>query len=76
MVGSVIRYIGLPKGELYRNFVGHVGYISHFTPVAQSDGKPRLTVQWFEPLPYHERPVRTSHFALERFEVLSEGAAK
>ena len=72
MLGSVIKYVGLPEGELYQNFVGHVGYITHFTPVARSDGKARLTVKWFEPMPIHGgTPTSMSHFALERFEVLS-----
>lgn len=75
MIGSVIKYVGLPKGELYHNFVGHVGYITSFTPVARSDGKPRLAVKWFEPLPIHGgSPTSASHFALERFEILSEAA--
>jgi hypothetical protein len=75
MIGSVIRYIGMPEViDNYPNFKGHVGYITQFTPVAESDGKPRLSVRWFEPLPVHgARNVRASHFALERFEVLSDG---
>ena len=73
MLGSVIKYIGLSEDESYQNFIGHVGYITHFTPVAPSDGKARLTVKWFEPLPIHGNvPTSMSHFALERFEVLSE----
>ena len=72
MLGSVIKYVGLPKDESYQNFVGHVGYITHFTPVARSDGKARLAVTWFEPLPIHGGfPTSMSHFALERFEILS-----
>ena len=73
MIGSIIKYVGLSEGESYHHFIGHVGYITHFTPVAPVDGKPRLAVRWFEPLPVHGGHATTlSHFALERFEVLSE----
>jgi hypothetical protein len=73
MLGSVIKYVGLPKDESYPHFIGHVGYVTHFTPIATVDGKARLAVEWFEPLPIHGgHPTRSSHFALERFEILSE----
>ena len=76
MLGSIIKYTGEGEGHTYKNFIGHVGYIAHFTPVARSDGKARLTVKWFEPLPVHGwRQTTLSHFALEDFEVLSGPSA-
>mgnify|MGYP003650387799 CR=1 FL=1 len=73
MLGSVIKYVGLPEGEheYYSDFIGHVGYVTSYTAVA-SDGKPHVAVQWFEPHPvYCKRTTTYSHFGLERFEILS-----
>jgi hypothetical protein len=70
MLGSVIKYVGLEE-ERYESFVGHIGYVTSYTAKA-ADGKAHVAVEWFEPLPTHfGRTTRGSHFALERFEILS-----
>lgn len=71
MLGSVIKYVGLPVGEHYADFIGHVGYVTSYTAIA-SDGQPHVAVRWFEPYPvYCKRTTAYSHFSLDRFEVLS-----
>jgi hypothetical protein len=84
MIGSVIRYVGLPtnvKGDhlgdvfepTYGTFKGHVGYVTSFTSREKSaDNKDHVTVQWFEPLPsYYGSRYTVSHFSLDRFKVLT-----
>ena len=70
MLGAIIKYIGLPIGERYREFIGAVGYVASYTRRAK-DNSEHVAVEWFKPVRYRNQRVRRSHFSLDRFEVLS-----
>ena len=71
MLGSVIKYVGMPEDERYPAFIGHVGYVTSYT-VMPGTGEPHVGVRWFEPRPVHfGHAAERSHFSLERFEILS-----
>ena len=71
MIGSIIRYIGLhPDTELYPQFIGAVGYVEKYHRRAK-DNTEHVSVVWFKPVVHSKVRVRKSHFALERFEILS-----
>ena len=71
MLGSVIKYVGMPEDERYPAFIGHVGYVTSYSVIPDT-GEPHVGVRWFEPRPVlFGHATNRSHFSLERFEILS-----
>jgi hypothetical protein len=71
MLGSVIKYVGMPEDERYPAFIGHVGYVTSYFFISDT-GESHVGVRWFEPRPVHFGwTAERSHFSLARFEILS-----
>jgi hypothetical protein len=70
MVGKIIRFVDSPE-DRYPTFVGHCGYVISSARASDS-GALHVAVKWFKPYPvYSGSPTRESHFAADKFEVVS-----
>jgi len=70
MIGKIIRFVDSPE-DRYPTFVGHCGYVISCAKNLTTD-QVHLAVKWFKPYPvYSGSPTRESHFAADKFEVVS-----
>ena len=58
-------------GRYAKWFYGQLGFITNYTPKG-ADGKPHCTVTWLQPVEYHGKYTKVSHFGSDKFEVISE----
>ncbi len=80
MTGKLVRYstqksVDVGYRATYPEFDGCVGLVTHYTPVGKHDGKSHATIDWVNPRPKrgdNGREIFSSHFSLDRFDVIGE----
>ena len=71
MIGSLVKYVGPSKGYVYKDFIGAVGLITHYTKCG-SDGDQHARIRWTTPVAFAGRKTAYSDFGFKHLEILNE----
>ena len=75
MIGTLVKYIGPSKGYVYKDFIGALGLITHYTACG-SDGDQHARIRWIQPVQFGGRYTAYSDFGFKHLEIVNETQIK